>query len=479
MANRCSDTSFENKGLKRALQGLILGILILLIPFFIFSFGNSWNDDFEDYAVGLLSDNAKWSEQASTYYEVVDDADYIFLGNRGVKADNTTSGGKDIIFNPDEEISSGKKAFLYYQKPTYWTSSYFGNLYFYFKPVAGTDMGVGIKNERFEGANIFSINYSANVIDCETKEYLGYQGGMDWDSNTRIDKDTWVQFYYEADFDNKIIKVIPDVEGLNPSERCFWFNTDDQPATLQKLKLSISYNRQAFDRFKSEDICALGSCSACMTYETCIEAGCFWYYSVYLQQWYCVEPFEPEPEECGAFWKCQYCLTQETCELQFNCEWIEKFKGQGEKCYQIEPEIPPEQVGWEVPELEDCEELSGVEKWLCEIKNFIAGIFMPSQEALDNLYQTIMNFKARFPFNYIGALTSFFTDLKNSLAEEKDIPITILGQEGEVGFDFWEQETEIGGVGETFSNILIDFTSIIIFLGWFLWLISFIQRFWT
>ncbi|GAI38124.1 unnamed protein product, partial [marine sediment metagenome] len=68
--------------------------------------------------------------------------------------------------------------------------------------------------------------------------------------------------------------------------------------------------------------------------------------------------------------------------------------------------------------------------------------------------------------------------LKNSLDEEKGIPVKILGQEGNVDFSFWDKTTTIGGLSETFKNVLKDFTTFIIFLGWFAWLISAIRRFW-
>lgn len=221
--------------------------------------------------------------------------------------------------------------------------------------------------------------------------------------------------------------------------------------------------------------CSLGFCKYCETYDTCIEAGCSWYYSTWLQQYFCVEPFEPEPEECGSFFKCQYCTTQTTCELQLNCEWIDR--GLGFKCYMKEPTIPPPQVSWEVPELEDCDELTGIERWLCKIKNFIAGIFMPTQTKIDELYNTLGAFQQKFPFNYILALQTFFNSVRVSLDTQKSIPIKILGQEADVSFAFWDKTTTIGGVSETFKNILFDFTTILVFLCWFVWLIHFVRRF--
>jgi len=247
--------------------------------------------------------------------------------------------------------------------------------------------------------------------------------------------------------------------------------------------MSNAGNHFFVDDITGPAVCEIGNCHLCGWYGDCEEAGCFWYYSIYEPGglWggatggWCIEPYEPEEEECGTLFKCQYCMSQETCEAE-NCIWEDRY-GTGEQCYTPEPEIPPEQVGWEVPDLEECGELEGVEKWLCEIKNFVAGIFMPSQAKVNDLYYTIGAFKDRFPFSYVETLNRFFTEIETSFEEEKGIPITILGQESEVDFTFWDNTTTIGGEEETFKNVLFDFTSVMVILGWFLWLISVIRRF--
>lgn len=255
-----------------------------------------------------------------------------------------------------------------------------------------------------------------------------------------------------------------------------WTNhSNDLPDNLNFDHNVADYDLYLDDFLINEAVCEIGSCWVCEVYETCIPAGCMWYYSIYLLESYCVEPYEPDPDECGGLYKCQFCMTQETCEAEF-CIWEDRF-GLGEKCYIPEPEIPPSQEEWEVPDLEDCGELSGVELWLCEIKNFIAGIFMPSQEKVNSLFYTIGAFKERFPFNYAESLNRFFSEIGESLDEEKSIPIEILGQESEVSFAFWEKTTTIGGEEETFKNVLFDFTTLLVVLGATFWVISLIKRF--
>jgi len=83
------------------------------------------------------------------------------------------------------------------------------------------------------------------------------------------------------------------VVGLEPAERCFWFNAVSESAILEKLELKSFSAHMSFDDFEEEKICALGSCSNCKSYDSCVEAGCFWEYSLYMCQigmcYYCAD----------------------------------------------------------------------------------------------------------------------------------------------------------------------------------------------
>lgn len=293
------------------------------------------------------------------------------------------------------------------------------------------------------------------LCDIPTNEWVNFQAG--WDSSNETTRwkcgdNAWTTWDTRGAFD--------------------YISTFELRGSNETGKVKINLDSIGATPYP---VCELGQCKFCEVYPTCIDAGCFWYYSIYFQKHYCVEPFIPEDDECGSFYKCQYCLNQTTCEQQLNCQWTDI--GFGVKCYMIEPTIPIPQVEWETPTLDDCNVLSGTEKWLCEIKNFIAGIFMPSQEKLEEIYQTIGAFKEKFPFNYMGSLDIFFENIAESLDEEKSIPIKILGHESDVDFTFWNNTTTIGGEEETFKNVWFDFTTAIVLIGWFVWLISWIKRF--
>lgn len=257
-----------------------------------------------------------------------------------------------------------------------------------------------------------------------------------------------------------------------------WWDAYDPFSYIDTLRIytTLTPDGNRFVDFISDKFsCDSEHCELCEVYDTCSNAGCYWYYSIYLQEYYCVEPFTPDAEACGSFYKCQYCLTQTPCEAELNCEW--KDIGYGDKCYMIEPTIPPPQADWEMPDLEDCGELSGAEEWLCKIKNMIAGAFMPSTTTTEALYQTIGAFKEKFPFNYVAGLNSFFTSVSEGLEATTTIPIEILGATSTINFTFWNSTTTIGGEEETFKNVLYDFTTFVILMCWFVWLVSIIKRF--
>lgn len=290
-----------------------------------------------------------------------------------------------------------------------------------------------------------------------------------------IPLDTWVNFQVEwASTTNSVRWKCGDNEWTDYFTEISFDYTSEFELRAGEDTGKLQFNLDSIGA-TSYPQCDSEHCGACEVYETCSEADCLWYHSIYLQEFYCVPFSIPEDDECGSFYKCQYCLTQTPCEEELNCEWVNK--GYGKKCYMVEPTIPPEQADWEVPDIEDCGELSGVELWLCEIKNDIAGAFMPSQAKVEALYQTIGAFKEKFPFNYISSFNNFFTGISEDLEATTTIPIEILGATSSVNFAFWNATTTIGGEVETFKNILYDFTTFVFLMGWFVWFISLIRRF--
>jgi len=455
-----SNTSFQKKTLYASIITLIVGVILLTYPFFIaFAYEDYiYIDWFNDYNLGDLSSQGNWT---SANWQVQDEKKWE--GSKGIYCPNTAT----CTANKTGNLSTTGK----YVIMVYITSA--GNpkqgIQLEFK--IGTTKKLEFRIEEVSGEmRVYGNTPSLAQIGTWTNFDSWQPVEVEWEDGSpdrwhyRWENEAWTDWYSGTITWSYFNRV--DVNGSkvgNPNNGFVYVDTIDK---------EVQY------------ICQLGTCDYCETYNTCVEAGCQWYYSeqAYLlfgRGGYCVEPQPPSEEDCGAFYKCQFC-SEELCgigELEGFCEWVDKGAGYG--CYMVEPTIPPEQVVWEVPELEDCSELSGVEKWLCEIKNFVAGIFMPSQEKINVLWDTLGNFQQKFPFNYIMAIDRFFKDVSESLEEEKSIPIKIFGAEQNVDFSFWEKTGKVGGVVESIGSAIKDFTSIVLIIGFFTWLLMVIRRFWS
>lgn len=440
---RWLNTFFNQKPLYRLILTLFVGLAMWLVPFSVKG-ATIFEDNFNSYDEGDLTGQGNWLENATqNSFQVISSPTYE--GARAIKS--TTA----VIFG-NHKLGSEEAS---------------GTLSVALKFVSG-ELGSNISFIANNPGESFSAGFwvikNADSLDITTFELTcGSFSLDDWHILRfewwQIGNSTQADFYVDSIFcRTKQIAGYADV--------------------LDRIKF-YSVNSEFLLDFISETgtgACRLGSCENCETYESCISGGCFWEHSAWplIVEDACFEPSEPNPEYCGGFFECQYCLDETTCETNSTCVWQDI--GFGNKCYMISPVIPPAQAGWEAPELEDCEALSGVEKWLCEIKNFIAGIFMPTQEKVEEFYLTIGAFSERFPFNYAQSLRSFFTDIKTGFDTEKSIPVKILGEEGDVDFTFWSASTTIGGTAENLGNIVKDFSTFIIILAFSMWLIGFIKR---
>lgn len=454
----------------KAIQGFIplpepMPVLkLLLIAFFLLLaigsnvFGATpFLDDFDLYEVGDLVPQGDW---ATTTLPLSPQATTTTFWS----SPNSiwwTSGNYSAIKEGDHEITG---------QWTFWAK-------------VNSDTGTNAENtivnltEATYDIQASALSFSCVSNDCETTELVKVEacigGGAGMVELCQIPVNDWEKFKVEWDSSTNETRWKCGINDWSDWGQCYsntftyvqGFYVQGTGAT-GKLKTNLD---------SISTTCSLGYCNLCEIYTSCKDAGCYWYYSIYLREYWCVEPYEPDPEECGSFYKCQYCSTQTTCEQELNCEWIDI--GFGDQCYMIEPTIPPTQADWEVPDIEDCGTLSGVELWLCKIKNDIAGAFMPSQAKVEALYQTIGAFKEKFPFNYVASLDTFFSDVNESFDATTTIPIEVLGHESNVNFTFWNSTTTIGGEEETLKNVLYDFTSFIVVIGWFVWLISLIKRF--
>jgi len=137
---------------------------------------------------------------------------------------------------------------------------------------------------------------------------------------------------------------------------------------------------------------------------------------------------------------------------------------------------PPEEEFPQYPELEDCSQYNVPDKWICEIKNSLKSIFLPSSQKIQELKTTIEQTKQKFPFNYITFFKDFYGDIKEGISATSTISFKILNQNGNVDLTFWEKTSNVGGIVQTFSHIVKNLATFIILLVFLMWLISFGRR---
>lgn len=447
------DTFFQKKTLYASITGLFVGLILLCCPFFI-SADNIFNDHFDGYAIGALNGQGSWACSQNLWF--VNNVDY----QSTPQSIRTTAQYLAQCYKNGDQLSEGGGSFWVKSQDCGHGTSRYETFYFRFQEGTNSKIQVMIDPSQSDPdlctlvIGGYSIPLSSDYFNTWKKISVGWKQGEGVSLfRFSYDQETYSDWYSMTSFSYIDRIFIQSSYATGGSQ--WYIDTIDTAGT----------------------ICEPESCSACETSEDCLSAGCTYEYLPTWDRWECHTTWTPYIPGCGTGFQesCYGCYTQETCESAIPtgvCEWVDKGYGLG--CYPTE-EVPEEAV-WEVPELEECGELSGVEKWLCEIKNWLAGLFMPTQEKVNNLKETVDNFKAKFPFNYANSLSVFFDTIKTSLATPKDIPVEIFGNPGNLNFDFLEASGTIGGTSETIKNILFDFSTALIIIGFLFWIISFIKR---
>ena len=470
-------TSFQKKNLYGVILSLILGFSTLLYPFFISASEEGiFNDDFETYNLGDLVGQGDWSGDGDTFWKVADTRPH-----KGVKSAyiDSYSDQTKRVWKIGEEKSTGiQSAWVNFSEVKG------GNPIF--SPVFEL-LGWDHVSDVWRWLNSYGIKFNSSTSKWE----FGY-----YDLNNQwvvldpdVSQDEWHSI--EAEFDEPNWQYRLRLDTLEGGDWSDWipFHFDyykDYIDSVGAFRMESRGQEVWVDTIDGEvvPICELGHCSICTYQEQCESVGCFWWFE---EEWYgklypwegCSEPPSGGgwEEECGAFNKCQYCLTQELCEAQWNCEWVNKYD-LGEKCYNKMPAYPPEQEEWQTCEFDDCEELGLPEKWICFLGNQMKGIFCPSQETLVSLQDTLNSFKYKFPFNYLSSTTYFFNSIKNDLNDEKEIDFKIWGKPATMNFDFLDMVVKVGGVEETLGNLIKDFSTLLIVIPFSVYMVAFIKRFW-
>lgn len=116
--------------------------------------------------------------------------------------------------------------------------------------------------------------------------------------------------------------------------------------------------------------------------------------------------------------------------------------------------------------LEGCGAYSGIDAVVCNLKNFIAGAFLPTNDAIDQLNSTMDGFKTKFPMNYANAITETLTTIGAGVSDTAGFNFTLYGHSGTVDTSIFSKDLGSGvTVGGTIKLIL-TFLVLVVFLIW-------------
>lgn len=282
-----------NKAIKYPFKWFIVGVFVFFGLFFTNEaiLGNTiFSDNFELYNLGDLAPQGNW-EAITGNWEVVDDKSF--------------SGSQSAYFNGDDYGCVRKTAI---------SSVLNGEIEYHFFPIASS-------------SNWFSFHIYNNPWSQFT--YTNFINGnlYIWDSGEsetilikeNVSLNNWhsvkIEWSYAGNGVGKYRAKIDNENWSNYAEK--WFPTGTEQFEFDSVKL-WSNTEIYVDR-----IGEILECNDYLSFYICQNAGCCWYYSIWLHEYFCV----PCPVgECGSgVFECQNCMTEETCNAEEYCYWFDDF----------------------------------------------------------------------------------------------------------------------------------------------------------
>ncbi len=126
--------------------------------------------------------------------------------------------------------------------------------------------------------------------------------------------------------------------------------------------------------------------------------------------------------------------------------------------------------------LEDCSTYPLLERLVCDLKNAIKKIFVPSAGSMASLKTTIDGFSGKAPMNYINATKTFFSDIQSGLDNTQNVPFKVLGKSGNVDFTLFSKTATVAGATRSYADILKLFFTFVLVLGFTFWSIGYIRK---
>ena len=280
----------------------------------------------------------------------------------------------------------------------------------------------------------YKINYNGTTTEWIDWDYPGIISGMEISASGVVGAITYIDSFSFSincgDFKNRSDCI---------ANKCYWENIIFQE--------EYSYCRDFPSDPNSFCENSIFNCAYCNASTTCLGVGCYW----------------NEIKGCSYFENTCTFQALENCPNKMDCEnasgtW------NGDFCFSSAVK-------------EDCSSMDLLPKMVCQIKNFLASMFLPSKTKLSELGRTIDLINTKFPSNYLKATKSFFDDIKNGINETgTGIPVKILGHEKTINFDIFNATGTAGGVSQSFGGFIKIFFTIAILVPFISWAINFMTR---
>lgn len=225
--------------------GLILyTFLIIKTP--VMAFTEAWNEDFEDYTEGYLTNNPKWN--SNTIYQAMFNvvSHHIFSGSKAVEVNGNTCSYPEClaVFIPEIPISSGTKEYnvMLKSNTAFWSNGYTG--------LTLNSLGAEITiKELYAEDNKWTLRYSGGIKNCETKEWIGTCSNcLFGNDDTLINSNEWIQINYKIDFNNYIYYLNAQTSTHAWTEQCGWLWLDE-PIEITGLTIFTWKTIGYFDYF--------------------------------------------------------------------------------------------------------------------------------------------------------------------------------------------------------------------------------------
>jgi len=229
-----------------AIIWILVGVFAVLLGFDTCSaFNTAWNEDFEEYDLGLLYEKAeKWDyfNTSSDYFWVSDTQAYHGTQSGYVNS-VASSANAHILYQPDRELSSGVYNWEMNFKNTYWDPSpNWFNWLFYSEP--GHFVQFKILSDTDD---TWILTGSLWRVDCLDGSYIEVIVDYVIDADTKFVKDVWSKIFIEVDFNKHTFKLSGNNGSEDTDEACFWFNNSEEDAGLNYIDTEVMKQRTYFD----------------------------------------------------------------------------------------------------------------------------------------------------------------------------------------------------------------------------------------